>query len=87
MDTPNVLDGPTIGAGIVTIIGAVYAIFGHNGLTDAQSHGIVALVVTVYAFGLLIYHAVKVHALSSSPAAFALYASTQAQGDGPPVKA
>lgn len=85
MDTPTVLDGPTIGAGIVTLIGAIYTILGHNGLTDAESHAIVAASVVLYAVGALVYHAVKVHAFASGPAAFAQFHELD-KGDGPPVR-
>lgn len=66
-DTPSVIDGPTIGAGIVAAITDLYAILGHNGLTEAQSKGIVGLVTVVFVFGVFVYHAAKAHAWIGSP--------------------
>jgi hypothetical protein len=82
-DTPGLIDGPTIGAGVVAAITDLYAIIGHNGLTDAQSKGIVGLVTIVFVFGAFLYHAAKVHAWIGSPAQLVKLGLVD-QGDGPP---
>lgn len=83
-DTPTVLDGPTLGALVIAAITDLYAIIGHNGLTDAQSHGIVGLVTIVFVVGAFVYHAVKVHAFFTGPASYAAVHAIDL-GDGSPV--